>query len=218
MYLSLLDKFAASAASTPWRDVRTLGEWLKFDVKIYLALDPEDEYLQSESKVAEGVFNRHNIINITRVNTKIPHSQAQELWRQCAFEAWKDGRDYMVFLNNDSELMDEGWMRLIHSIFSDMSAASKTAHGLGCVSFTNTTPSSGTPLFPIIQRTHMDVFDGRVVPDSSINQESTPFLAQLYSRYGTYAHVPCRVRNMLTAKEHALRNPNVVSIQTVSVL
>jgi len=85
-------------------------------------------------------------------------------------------------MGDDVMLLDEGWMQKCHSTFSSLSESSGISFGLACVAFTNVT-FPGMPTFPIIHKSHMEVFGGHVVPDVFINQDGDPFLFQLYRRW-----------------------------------
>lgn len=82
----------------------------------------------------------------------------------------------------------------IISSFSSLAEATGLPFGLGCVSFTDVS-FPGMPTFPIVHKTHMEVFGGEVVPSIFINQDGDPFLFQLYRRWGTSVMFPCRLRN-----------------------
>jgi glycosyltransferase involved in cell wall biosynthesis len=97
-------------------------------------------------------------------------------------------------MGDDITLRDEGWMRKTHATFVSLSNSTRLPFGLGCVAFTDIS-FSGMPTFPIIHRTHMDIFKGEVVPEIFINQDGDPFLFQLYRRWGTSTTFPCRLEN-----------------------
>lgn len=43
---------------------------------------------------------------------------------------------------------------------------------------------AGFPTFPVLPRSHFEIFDGEVFPPSFLNQDADPFLFQLYRRVG----------------------------------
>ncbi|KAG8213332.1 hypothetical protein J3R82DRAFT_11814 [Butyriboletus roseoflavus] len=185
--LSLLKDFAESLARTTWRDTHQLGGQ-RFVVKVYLAIDHDDPLLLgSDSKtgmnIAEAVLASQNICDVAIQICKHPAGHVCAIWRQIAKQAWQDGSDYFVLMGDDVVLKDEGWIRDAHAEFAQIAHRTGTPHGFGCVAFTDTS-FPGMPTFPIVHRTHLDIFDGDVIPEIFINQDGDPFLYQLYPSLG----------------------------------
>ncbi|KAJ7915011.1 glycosyltransferase family 2 protein [Mycena leptocephala] len=197
--LDHLRKFAASLYSTTWRDTRS-GE-VKFRVKVYLAVDDDDNFLL-EGQKAESVLREEGVWDITRLVCKFPRGHICSLWRHCATAAWKDGCDYMALFGDDVELLDDGWLRGIHQTFQDLSRKTESPHGFGCVAFTDIS-FPGMPTFPVVHRLHMDIFEGSVIPSSFINQDGDPFLFQLYRRFGSSKMACFRLRNAVGGSNDA---------------
>ncbi|KAF8209690.1 nucleotide-diphospho-sugar transferase [Mycena galopus ATCC 62051] len=180
--LDHLRKFAASLYSTTWRDTRT-GE-IKFRVKVYLAVDDDDNFLL-EGQKAESVLREAGIWDITRLVCKFPRGHVCSLWRHCATAAWKDGCDYMALFGDDVELLDNGWLRGIHQTFQDLSRKTESPQGF------------------VVHRLHMDIFEGSVIPSAFINQDGDPFLFQLYRRFGSSKMASFRIRNVVGGSNDA---------------
>ncbi|KAL0063364.1 hypothetical protein AAF712_009759 [Marasmius tenuissimus] len=187
-----LQKFAASLSSTTWRDVRENN----FRIKVYLAIDDDDEFLLMDAK-AESVLQKECVWDVIRIVCKFPKGHVCSLWRKCATAAWEDGCDYFALFGDDVELLDEGWLRGIHKTFQELAGQNPNhIRGFGCVAFTDIS-FPGMPTFPVIHRTHMDIFNGEVIPSTFVNQDGDPFLYQLYRRFGCSIMAPFRLHNSI---------------------
>ncbi|KAL4065262.1 glycosyltransferase family 2 protein [Scleroderma yunnanense] len=195
--LSALNTFAESLERTTWRDIHQIGG-LPFKLKVYLAIDEGDAFLQrfddTGMNIAKAVLLSKNISNVIVEICNQPRGHVCAIWRQCAKRAWQDGCDYFVLMGDDVVLRDEGWMRDAHNQFAEISKREGVPHGFGCVAFTDIT-FPGMPTFPIVHRTHMDIFTGDVIPDNFINQDGDPFLYQLYRRWNCSLMFPSRISN-----------------------
>ncbi|KAG0706873.1 glycosyltransferase family 2 protein [Suillus ampliporus] len=197
--LDNLQIFAQSLARTTWRDTRELGVF-RFQVKIYLGIDADDEYLQRFARnneklnITESVLLEEGIVNVSTVICDVPRGHVCAIWRQCAHRAWKEEADYFVLMGDDVVLLDEGWMRDVHKQFALIAQREHVPQGMGCIAFTDVT-FPGMPTFPVIHRTHMDVFNGQVIPDIFVNQDGDPFLFQLYRKWGCSQMIPSRISN-----------------------
>ncbi|KAJ7057058.1 hypothetical protein C8F01DRAFT_1233528 [Mycena amicta] len=209
--LKHLRRFAASLYSTTWRDVRS-----GFHLKIYLAIDDDDDFL-SEGEKAETVLRDEGIWDITRLVCSFPHGHVCSPWRECATAAWKDGCDYMALFGDDVELLDEGWLRGIHKVFQDLSRDSNCPPGFGCVAFTDIS-FPGMPTFPVIHRTHMDIFDGNVIPSALVSQDGDPFLFQLYHQFGSSQMASFRLRTAVGGSADARYTKQHLQEWTYNVL
>ncbi|KAF7319422.1 hypothetical protein HMN09_00280500 [Mycena chlorophos] len=209
--LDCLQKFAASLASTTWRDVRS-----GFQIKVYLAIDDDDHFLLDGAK-AETILHNAGIWDVSRLECHVPRGHVCWLWRQCATAAWKDNCDYMALFGDDVELLDEGWLRGIHQAFQDLSMTSGVEPGFGCVAFTDIS-FPGMPTFPVIHRSHMDMFAGEVIPDAFINQDGDPFLFQLYRRFGSSQMARFRLRNAVGGSNDARYEKKPLEAWTYNVL
>ncbi|KAF9232963.1 glycosyltransferase family 2 protein [Melanogaster broomeanus] len=202
--LSLLRAFAKSLARTTWRDTQQLGGQ-QFFVKVYLAIDDDDDFLRrtdSGLNIAESVLVSQDICDVAIEVCKHPSGHVCAIWRQIAKRAWKDGCDYFVLMGDDVVLKDEGWMRDAHAKFAELAERVDVPHGFGCVAFTDTT-FPGMPTFPIVHSTHLDIFDGDVIPEIFINQDGDPFLYQLYRRWNCSTMFSARITNGIGGSQPA---------------
>ncbi|KAH0833002.1 glycosyltransferase family 2 protein [Lanmaoa asiatica] len=204
--LSLLDVFAESLARTTWRDTLQLGGQ-RFVVKVYLAIDHDDPLLlrgddKTDMNIAEAVLASQNICNVAIEICNHPAGHICAIWRQIAKQAWKDGCDYFILLGDDVVLKDEGWIRDAHAEFAHIAHRTGVPHGFGCVAFTDTS-FPGMPTFPIVHRTHLDIFDGDIVPEIFINQDGDPFLYQLYRRWDCSRMFTARISNEIGGSQPA---------------
>ncbi|KAH9475745.1 GDP-mannose 3,5-epimerase 2 [Psilocybe cubensis] len=191
-----LRRFAKSLVNTTWRDTRDTYEGVTFRFAVYLAIDADDEFLlphgRHEGK-AQAVLRDEGVFNITSIYCDLPRGHVCALWRKCAKKAWVDGCDYLVLMGDDIILHDEGWMRKAYTEFSDLANELLVPYGFGCVAFTDIS-FPGMPTFPIVHRTHMDIF-GEVVPEIFVNQDGDPFLFQLYRRWNSSRMFTSRISN-----------------------
>ncbi|KAI0050306.1 glycosyltransferase family 2 protein [Auriscalpium vulgare] len=194
--LTLLGKFAHSLERTTYRDTHALGG-TRYHVKIYLAIDEDDEFLRASGpggNRAEEILRTNGFLDVVSAYYSFPKGHVCRLWAASAQAAWKDRCDYFVLMGDDVEILDEGWMRDAVAVFSEMAQTENVCKGFGCVAFTDLT-FPGMPTFPIIHRTHLDIFGGEVIPEIFINQDGDPFLYQLYRRWNCSRMFPSRLRN-----------------------
>lgn len=190
-----LRRFSHSLNNTTWRDTHSLGG-TRYHIRVYLAIDHDDHFLLNPSggNKAEVILRQEGIPDIVTLTCRHPRGHVCQLWRDCARKAWVDGCQYLSLMGEDVTLLDEGWMRDVHAKFGEFASANSLPFGFGCVAFTDVS-FPGMPTFPVIHRTHMDIFGGKVVPDVFINQDGDPFLFQLYRRWGCSAMIQCRISN-----------------------
>ncbi|KAH7098633.1 NAD-dependent epimerase/dehydratase [Auriculariales sp. MPI-PUGE-AT-0066] len=184
--LENLHCFVQSLARTTWRDIHALGG-VRFRVRIYLIIDKDDVFLSTGR--AEDILLAGGFEDVRTLVYDYPPGSICSLWRNSARQAWTDSSDYFLLLGDDVELLDEGWMREVHDLFQ-----SSPAPGFGCCAFTDIS-FPGMPTFPVVHRTHLDIFDGKLIPDVFVNQDGDPYLYQLYRRFGASQMLPLRIRN-----------------------
>ncbi|KAL6297980.1 glycosyltransferase family 2 protein [Sparassis latifolia] len=193
--LNNLREFARSLLRTTIDDRSHLGQ--RFRLQVYLAIDHDDEFLlKPDGNEAETVLRDEGIFDVVTLACDFPRGHVCALWRRCALRAWQDGCDYFILLGDDVILEDSDWLSAVHDSFADFARREGVPEGFGCVALTDTT-FPGMPTFPVVHRTHMDIFGGRVIPDSFINQDGDPFLFQLYRRWGCSRMIPSRIRNIM---------------------
>ena len=203
--LDNLRLIARSLARTTWRDIHELGVLHRFRVKVYLGVDEDDEYLQrpawnnEDLNITESVLSEEGIVDFYTEICNVPRGHICAIWRQCANRAWREGADYFVLMGDDVILLDEGWMSDVHKQFTVIAQRDSDEHipqGMGCVAFSDVT-FPGMPTFPIMHRTHMDIFGGQVIPNTFVNQDGDPFLFQLYRKWGCSRMISSRISNSI---------------------
>ena len=48
----------------------------------------------------------------------------------------------------------------------------------------------GFPTFPVVDRPHLEAFDGLLSPPEFVNQDADPFTYEVYRRFGATAYAP----------------------------
>ncbi|KAF7979147.1 hypothetical protein HWV62_43391 [Athelia sp. TMB] len=204
--LENLTKFADSLLKTTWRDTQPLSAQYRY--RVYLAIEHDDAFLLEQSK-AETLLLEKGIHDITTLICNQPRGHVCALWRESAERAWGDGCDYLALMGIDVELLDEGWMRSVHSEFASIAKAEGVTHGTGCVAFTDTT-FPGMPTSLVIHRTHMDIFNGKVIPDIFVGQVGDTYLFQLYRRFGASRMISSRLQSAVGGNEDARHDQHTV--------
>ncbi|KAI0092492.1 NAD-dependent epimerase/dehydratase [Irpex rosettiformis] len=177
-----------------------------FRTRVYLAIDDSDDILNpsDNSNPAAKVLHDAGIGDVVTLTCHLPPGRVCSLWRECARRAWEDGCDYYVLMGDDVVLPHEaqGWQALTHGHFKQLAEKRGVPHGFGCIAFTDLS-FPGMPTFPIVHRTHMEVFGGQVIPDIFVNQDGDPYLFQLYRRFGCSIMMEATIRNILGGSEGA---------------
>ncbi|KAF8901610.1 hypothetical protein CPB85DRAFT_1439035 [Mucidula mucida] len=159
---------------------------VSFSLKVYILIDYDDDVLletRSGMTEVEYAFRGTGLPVKTLVGYHEP-GRVCSLWRQCARKAYEDPTNtYFILLGDDVELLTAGWMSTVHEHFQQISKQTGAPLGFGCVAFEDVT-FPGMPTFPIVHRTHLDIFGGDVIPDVFVNQDGDPYLFQLYRRWG----------------------------------
>lgn len=197
--LKNLAGFAHSLAATTYRDTHEVGA-ASFKFTIYLSIDHDDHFLL-EGRAEEALRNVGDF-DIVTVKAKHEKGHVCAHWRDCARRAFEAGCDYFTLLGDDVTLKDEGWMRKVHDEFKRLENERRVPFGFGCVAFTDIT-FPGMPTFPVVHKTHMEIFDGLVVPEVFFNQDGDPFLFQLYRRWGCSGMIEAQVGNGVGGSEGA---------------
>ncbi|KAL0949076.1 hypothetical protein HGRIS_009171 [Hohenbuehelia grisea] len=200
--LENLRRFAISLLRTTSGERHDIGSAVQFRFRIYLAIDRDDEYLRGntseldQTNRAQDALALMGITDVVTIICDYPKGHVCHHWRELARKAWKDKCDYFVLLGDDVVLHDTHWMSQAHVEFVMLQATRSPTHphGIGCVAFTDIS-FPGMPTFPIIHRTHLDIFNGEVVPEDFINQDGDPYLFQLYRRWGVSKMFPYRIEN-----------------------
>ncbi|TDL21121.1 hypothetical protein BD410DRAFT_316142 [Rickenella mellea] len=190
--LEQLAKFSESLLSTTSQEG---NDDVKIDISVYVAVDADDEHLLSQHpSKPENVLRNSGILHVTTLVCSHPRGHVSTLWRDCARRAWNDGCDYFVLIGDDVVLLDKRWMISIHEEFLRAGRDEGVPTGFGCIALTDVS-FPGMPTFPVVHRTHMDIFGGEVVPEVFINQDGNVYLYQLYRRWGCSRMISSRIRN-----------------------
>ncbi|KAI0067649.1 glycosyltransferase family 2 protein [Artomyces pyxidatus] len=200
-----LRAFARSLHRTTYRDTHVLGD-TRYQVKIYLAIDEDDGFLAgADENKAAVLLREEGFSSVVTHYYAFPKGHVCRLWAASARKAWEDACDYFVLLGDDVQLHDEGWMRDTVAAFADLALEKSVPEGFGCVTFTDVS-FPGMPTFPIVSRVHMNIFEGKVVPASFINQDGDPFLFQLYRRWSCSRMFSSRISNAVGGSGDARYN------------
>ena len=191
--LENLARFARSLLTTTYRDTREVGA-ASFRFTIYLSIDHDDHFLLGSERRAEAALENVGDFEVVTVVAGHGKGHICAHWRDCARRAFEDGCDYFTLLGDDVTLKDEGWMKRVHEEFKRLGRETGVPFGFGCVAFTDIA-FPGMPTFPVVHKTHMEIFDGLVVPEMFFNQDGDPFLFQLYRRWGCSSMVETQIRN-----------------------
>lgn len=111
-----------------------------------------------------------------------PPGNICRIWSDLAAEAFSSGDDFVVLLGDDIVLESPGWADAVHDAFRCIAEDKRLPFGFGCVAMADTA-FPGFPTFPVLHRTHADVFSGRIFPTTFKNQDADPFLFQLYRAF-----------------------------------
>ncbi|KAJ7107297.1 NAD-dependent epimerase/dehydratase [Mycena crocata] len=201
--LSNLESFAASLVGTTRDDI--FSSDAPFRLRVYVAIDRDDNFLLStttERNKVETILRQSGITDISTSVCDFPRGYVCSLWRHLARKAWEDECSYFVLMGDDVKLEDVGWMKHFHNEFQNMAEREGVPFGFGCVAFTDCS-FAGMPTFPIVHRTHLDIFWGIVVPDEFVNQDGDPYLFQLYRRWGCSTMIKPRINNLVGGSNEA---------------
>ncbi|PBK84612.1 NAD(P)-binding protein, partial [Armillaria gallica] len=152
--------FADSLMRTTWRDVFLPDTETSFGIKIILAIDYDDTFLLQGNK-GEAILRSFGL-DVSTIICHQPRGHVCSLWHHCARTACSDPTvTYFVLMGDDVKILDEGWMAKIHSSFIFISRERCTPFGFGCVAFKDLS-FPGMPTFPVVHRTHLDIFSGEL--------------------------------------------------------
>ena len=191
--LKNLTEFGHSLVATTYRDTHAGGA-TSFRFTIYLSINHDDHFLLGSDRRAEVALGNAGNFDVVTIVANHEKGYACDHWRDCARRAFKDGCDYFTFLGDGIILKDEGWMGKAHEEFRRLEDQNGVPSGFGCVAFTNTT-FPGMPTVPVINRTHMEIFNGLIIPEAFFSQDGDSFLFQLYRRWGCSSIIDARIGN-----------------------
>ncbi|KAG8929019.1 hypothetical protein FRC02_006112 [Tulasnella sp. 418] len=184
--LHRLGKFTDSLNQTTVHDTNSIASDHRFSYKVYLAIDEDDEFLRpkpNELSRAVKVLHSKGVVDIEVLVLDEGRGNVCGLWRECARRAWEDNCTYLVLMGVDVELLDEGWMSKVHQEYTNISKDEGVPEGFGCVAF-NDVSFPGMAAFPVLHKTHLDIFEGEIIPPIFLNQHGDQYSFQLYRRWG----------------------------------
>ncbi|CAI2163984.1 20329_t:CDS:2 [Funneliformis geosporum] len=183
--LENLRKFAKSLLKTSRLDVTDQNYETKYQIKIYIGIDENDNLFHPiENNLAENFFREYGFTNIHTKAFDFPPGSICAIWRELAHQAYHDKCDYFVLFGDDVIIETDGWMNKFHKAYREISIQKKVPCGFGCITFADIT-FPGFPTFPVIGRIHLDIFNGDMFPRERFqNQDGDPYLFQTYRRWG----------------------------------
>jgi nucleoside-diphosphate-sugar epimerase/glycosyltransferase involved in cell wall biosynthesis len=214
--LKNLVTFSRSLVATTYRDTHEIGV-PSFRFTIYLSIDHDDHFLLDPEWKAEMTLRTAGIVDIVTIVASHEKGHICAHWRECARRAFEDRCNYFTLLGDDVTLKDQGWMRKVHEEFKRLQTDKGVPFGFGCVAFTDTT-FPGMPTFPVVHRTHMEIFSGLVIPEVFFNQDGDPFLFQLYRRWGCSSMIEARIENGVGGSDDARYDKKSASDWTFDTL
>lgn len=116
------------------------------------------------------------------------------LWNRMCRHAYNEmAADFFILLGDDVRITSTGdWMADVVHAFEQlptMCIDGTQRHDFGCVALNDVT-NVGFPSFPVVGRTHVQMFGGDVVPvPPFVNQDGDPFLFALYRRWAAATFV-----------------------------
>lgn len=95
------------------------------------------------------------------------------------------GAELFVLLGDDVIMHEHAWQQDVEEQFAAIVVRSdgKLPFGFGCVAIRDKSFPC-FPTFPVIHRTHLEIFGSSLFPKPFINQHGDPFLFEIYRRWG----------------------------------
>ena len=156
------------------------------DFKIFMGIDIADPFLDTDDKPAEAFLkslDKRAVIFTEKFKKEDP-ANICGIWRALARHAYVTHKcDYYILLGDDIKITFSNWFDEIISGFRSLNRnIPMLPFGFGCIALLDTV-APGFPTFPIIHKTHMEIFEGKIIPEDFINQDGDPFLFNLYRPY-----------------------------------
>ncbi|EDQ85412.1 uncharacterized protein MONBRDRAFT_38874 [Monosiga brevicollis MX1] len=154
-------------------------------IMIILGLDDDDAEVGLHRDGRERLCRRLNEVLpmegvvVVQSLSKYAPGAICHYWTALARQAYDLGATHFLLLGDDVRILTPGWVTAIVNKFEDMARDTNLPLGFGCVAFDDVS-FPGFPTFPVVSRTHMEIFGGEILPDFFINQDGDPYLFQLY--------------------------------------
>ncbi|KAG8732666.1 hypothetical protein FRC10_000776, partial [Ceratobasidium sp. 414] len=156
-------------------------------VHIYLAIDLVDDRQLCQSPgidgLAEQILRLSGFSDITTICSTHPRSSICAMRRDCVRRALQDSCDYYVLAGDGVEFLDNNWTTEVESRFTAMATSLGSPEGFGCVMLTGAT-FPGIFAYPVVHRTHLEIFGDEIVPDGLDSRDADSYLFQLYRHFG----------------------------------
>ncbi|CAG8481084.1 17762_t:CDS:2 [Gigaspora rosea] len=181
-YLNNLIEFARSMHETTQADIIGMNG-IRFSVKVFIGIDKDDTLFHPiENNPAERILKEHGLMDLETREFNFPPSSTCQIWNDLAKDAYDQGCEYVVLFSDSTILESTNWMSKIHDEFIKISNEKGVPRGFGCVAFNEKT-FPGFPTFPAIARHHIDIFNGKPIPEIFTNQDADGFFFELYRRW-----------------------------------
>ncbi|CAG8745645.1 3285_t:CDS:2, partial [Dentiscutata erythropus] len=180
--LNNLVDFARSIHETTQADVIGMNG-IRFSIKFFIGIDKDDTLFHPiENNPAERILKEHGLMDLETREFNFPPSSICQIWNDLAKDAYDQGCEYLVLFDDSIVLETTNWMSKIYNEFIKISNEKDVPCGFGCVAFNDKT-LPGFPTFPVISRSHIEIFNGKSFPTIFTNQDSDVFFFELYRRW-----------------------------------
>ena len=103
-------------------------------------------------------------------------------------DAYDAGMEYFVLWGDDIKITNDNWLPNVAEKFRKYGL-----NGVGVVALKDLT-SPGMPTFPVVNRTHVEVFNG-FCPKNFINQDADPWVFAVYRRFNCASYIDVNLEN-----------------------
>ncbi|KAJ1630663.1 hypothetical protein T492DRAFT_1116365 [Pavlovales sp. CCMP2436] len=94
------------------------------------------------------------------------------------------GANFFVLLGDDVHLFPNGgWQDDVEGCFAQVAEHTGLPFGVACVAIRDST-FENFPTFPVLHKSHLDIFGGHLFPNELTNQHGDPWCYEVYRRYG----------------------------------
>jgi hypothetical protein len=183
--LGVLLPLTSKGVDDPQQSIKEFSSCLPFDSKVFIGIDEDDSVWSTpEGQIALKVAFHPIEISIQKYQRESPApicAIARSL-AQCALKS--EDCEYFALLGDDLQVSPKRtWMQNVEKTFHSIAKSLGVAPGFGCVAL-NDRSFKGFPTFPVVHRTHMNIFDGQIFPEVFVNQDADPWLWEIYRKFG----------------------------------
>ena len=191
----------------------------EFEIHVFLCLDKEDlvydsrdtnessmiDRLQESLRDTRIIFREPMYFNPPAPRPSVdnrPAARICEMWRKATRKAYDEAFDNNVLLGDDVKISTKYWMSMSRAKYAAIQRRLGVPYGFGCVAFDDEN-FRAFPTFPVMHRTHMDIFNGLMIPEVFVNQDGDPYLYDVYRRWGASVIArECRLSNGVGGSNH----------------